>query len=327
VPLLNNLSFNGAARLSDYSSSGAIWTHKLGITNQITPNLLLRATKSRDIRSANLTEMYTSGGISFYTIIDPVTSETASIRVDGGGNPNLVPEVSDTRTIGLVFSPESNPDLSISLDYFDIEINNIITSIGPQDLVNRCFSGNAALCALISRDPGDNSITRIWSPFINLSKYETNGLDFDAVYSFPLERLASALPGNLRVRGLLTYVDQLVTDDGVTRVDSVSSTTGVPRIRANLAATYQNGNLEVDVRARYIHSTNYDRSLQLQNNAIPSVTYFDMGFHYTLPSAGNTKFGIFGNVGNLFDKQPPQGTPTYYDLIGRYYTLGARLEF
>ncbi|MHC9085766.1 TonB-dependent receptor [Luteimonas sp. RIT-PG2_3] len=327
LPLLQELNFNGAVRLSDYSSSGAIWTHKLGITNQITSDLLFRVTKSRDIRSANLYEMYTPGGISFGSIIDPVTGETTNIRIDGGGNPNLVPEVSDTRTVGLVYSPESNQDLSVSLDYFDIQIDNIITSIGAQSMVTRCYDGNAALCSYITRDPVDNTVVRVWSPFVNLARYETSGFDFDVVYGFPLENIVSTLPGKLRLRGLLTYVDELVTDDGVNRVDAVSSLTGVPRIRANLAVTYQNGDFSLDMRARYIHSTNYNRTLRLQNNAIPSYTYVDMGFQYSLPKGDGARFSLFGNVGNVFDKAPPQGAPTYYDLIGRYYNLGARIEF
>jgi len=329
LPLLRNLDFNGAARFSDYSTSGGIWSWKLGISNQLTDSLRLRATRSRDIRSANLSELYTTSITLYSNIVDPVTNQGLLILSLGGGNPELVPETSDTTTIGLVWEPEVAPGLSVSLDYFDIDIDRVIASITGQDIVTRCFNGNLELCGNITRNPVTQEVELIRNPFINLSNYKTNGFDFDAVYRFSGEQLG--LSGDFRVRSMITYVDTLTVDDGVSKLMLVGSGNNVMRWSGNLALGYQQGNVGLDLRARYLHSALFDRSLDVQNNARGSRTYLDLNFNYIFgkqdPGGQGGRFSAYGGITNLADKKPPLAGAGQYDIVGRYYHLGVRYRF
>lgn len=328
LPFLRDFNFNGAARISDYSTSGSIWSWKLGLTNQLTDDLRLRYSKSRDIRSANLVELYTTSTTLYTQIADPVTGVVEQTLSNGGGNPDLIPETSDTTTLGLIYEPGFVPGLTVSLDYFDIDIRNIIAAIGGQDMVNRCHAGNTALCSYINRDPVTNRIINIRTPYVNLARYQTSGFDLDAMYNVDLSRIN--LPGKLRVRGIVTYVDELVTDDGVNRYDLATSVggNGVPRWRTNVSLNYQNGGFGADLRARYISGGKFNVLLDIDNNAIGSYTYVDVGLNYDFGNRGSG-FGLFGGVSNLLDKDPPiaSSAAVFYDVVGRYYTLGARYRF
>lgn len=256
---------------------------------------------------------------------DPVCRVALADPGTSGGNPDLTPETSTTTTIGLVYEPGFAPGLSLSLDHFDINIDNIISTISAQELLRRCHDGTVALCDYIDRDPQTQKILRIWRPWLNLARYETSGFDFEALYNFAGERLG--IPGDFRVRGMVTYVDELATDDGVNRIDTVGNGNGVPRWRASLSLRYQNGGLGLDLRARHVDSLYYNNLVQLENNRRGTYTYYDLGWQYDLGREGG-RFGVFGGVNNLFDKAPPVATASaYYDLMGRYYTLGARFRF
>jgi len=257
LPLMRSLDFNGAARFSDYSTSGGIWSWKLGITNQLTDSLRLRATRSRDIRSANLSELYTTLITLYSNIVDPVTNQGLLILTLGGGNPELAPE---------------------TLDYFDIDIDRVITTISGQDIVTRCFNGNLELCGNITRNPTTQEIELIRNMFINLSNYQSNGFDFDAIYRFSGEKIR--FPGDFRVRSTITYVDTLTIDDGVSRLILVGSGNNIMRWSGNLALGWQHARLGLDLRARYLHSGMFDRSLDIQNNARGSRTYLDLNINY-----------------------------------------------
>jgi len=326
LPLMRSLDFNGAARFSDYSTSGGIWSWKLGITNQLTDSLRLRATRSRDIRSASLSELYTSLITLYTNIVDPVTGQGLQILTLGGGNPDLVPEISDTVTLGLVWEPDFAPGLSLSLDHFDIDIDRVISLISGQDTVTRCYNGNLELCANITRNPATQEIELVRNAYINLANYKTNGFDFDALYRFSGEKFG--IPGDFRVRSTITYVDTLTIDDGVSKLILVGSGNNVMRWSGNLTIGYQQGNVSLDLRARYLHSAVFNRSLDIHNNERGSRTYLDLNVNYDLGRGREGgRFSLYGGITNLADKQPPLAGAGQYDIVGRYYTLGARYRF
>ncbi|WP_024889257.1 TonB-dependent receptor domain-containing protein [Luteimonas huabeiensis] len=332
VPFFQRLEFNGAARLSHYDTTGSIWSWKLGLTNEFVEGVRARFTRSRDIRSANLTELYTQTTTGYNNITDPFTNTTVYALTNGGGNPNLVPEEADTTTFGFAWSPTSVPGLDMSIDYFDIDIANVITSVSAQDIVTRCYNGNAEMCGRVTRDASGN-ISRIVSSYANLSRYQTNGIDVEAAYLLPLGRVSS-LPGALNFRLLGTWVDSLTTDDGVSRIEYVTSQgysfgLGTPRWRGVASIGYQNGRFGADFRARYISAGNYNTTINITNNRIPSYVYYDLGVKYRLSDDAGPEIELYANAANLFDKDPPVGSlySPYYDVLGRYVTLGARVRF
>src|SRR5690606_36460406 len=74
---LIKLNLNGAARYSDYSTSGGIWSWKGGATARLFDDLLLRVTRSRDIRSPNVSELFATQGVGFGSIADAQSAHYA----------------------------------------------------------------------------------------------------------------------------------------------------------------------------------------------------------------------------------------------------------
>jgi len=140
----------------------------------------------------------------------------------------------------------------------------------------------------------------------------------------------STLPGALSLRLLGTWVDSVTTDDGVSNIEYVTSqgfafSMGAPRWRGVLSIGYQNRDFGMDLRARYLSAGNYNTTINLTNNHIPSYVYFDLGLKYRLLP----EVEVYANAANLFDKAPPVGSThsPYYDVLGRYVTVGARVRF
>ena len=100
----------------------------------------------------------------------------------------------------------------------------------------------------------------------------------EASYVVNLSNVSSGLPGSLRIRALATYVDKLVFDTGITRVETAGDVgdavlRATPKWRGTLSATYEDSSFGFDIRARYIDGGNYDRTrTTLINNKIASRT-------------------------------------------------------
>jgi iron complex outermembrane recepter protein len=331
------LDFSGAARYSDYSTSGGIWTWKLGGTARLFGDLLLRATRSRDIRSPGIGELFAVRSINIGPLNDqddpdgrlaanPAYDSTPSaVTTYTGGNADLVPEVSYTTALGATYSPSYIPGFSASVDYYKIKINGAITALNGTNLTLACSRGSTAACDRITRD-ATGTVIEVAANQQNIASFQTSGFDMEASY---VVKLANA--GSIRVRALATYVDKLVFDTGISRVDTAgdvgdSVLRATPKWRGTLSATYEDDNVGFDIRARYIGGGNYDRTrTTLINNKIGARTYVDIGARFKV----DDRFTMFANVNNVFDRKPPLITvnSTLYDVVGTYATVGARVDF
>jgi iron complex outermembrane recepter protein len=225
------------------------------------------------------------------------------------------------------------PGLDLSVDYYNIKIKDIITTISAQDLVTRCFNGSTALCSQISRD-ASGTITQTRSTYVNLSQYKTDGIDAELSYRVPLDRIAPGLPGTLRFHLAGSWVNSLTVNDGVTSIEYVRSQgysfgLGVPKWRANGSVGYEGARVGGEIRARYISPGEYNSTVNLTNNHIKAYTYFDLEAHTRIPSNFSGTLELYANVTNLFDKDPPVSSlySPYYDVIGRFISVGARVKF
>lgn len=331
LPLLDQdfskLEFSAAGRYSHYSNTGSVNSWKLGLTNRIYDHLLLRVSRSRDIRSGSLSELFNTRSTTQSNIADPVTQTTYQIVTYGGGNPNLDPEIGQTTTIGASWSPPFIPRFNLSIDYFDIRIKGAIATLSGQDIVTRCANGNTALCSQIVRANG--VITTVFATFVNLAEYKTRGIDFEASYELPLSSVSASLPGSLKFRGLATYVDTLTTDDGISEIEYVGDVGeavpfGTPRWRATASLTYQDRVMSANARLRYVGGGLWNHLLDIENNAIPAHTYIDLGMRARIE---NLTLSL--DVNNVFDIDPPLTTTgqIHYDQIGRYFSASARIKF
>ena len=347
VPLLDvegkiKIDANGAARYSDYSRSGGIWSWKGGGTIGLFDTLLLRATRSRDIRAPTVTELFAVRSINIGPLVDQDSAGRAAANANynpapqqvttfSGGNTDLVPEVGYTTTIGATLSPKFLPGFNLSVDYYNINIEGAITTLSASNLTLACRNGSTAACARITRNAA-GTVTEVASNSQNIAEFKTRGFDIEASYVFPLSALGGNIPGTLRTRALATYVKEFTFDTGVSSVDSagdVGSSTGnaIPNWRGTLSMTYQNDWLGLDARARYVGKGKFNHLLDgiLVNNDVKAYTYLDLGAQLKATET----FTLSLNVNNVFDKQPPVSPtgPIFYDAVGTYFTFGARVKF
>src|SRR5690606_16766994 len=153
-PAVQQLNASIAARWADYSGSGDIWAYKLGLDWQVNDVLRLRGTASRDVRAARLEERFDRQGQGT-SLQDPAfdnqTFTTFQLR---GGNPSVQPEEADTFTIGAIYQPARVEGLSLSVDWYDIEVDGAIDFLGVQEIVDQCWATGAdEFCGRITRDP------------------------------------------------------------------------------------------------------------------------------------------------------------------------------
>jgi len=337
APIAKKLSFNGAARVSDYSTSGSIWSWKVGGVWQINDDIKLRATRSRDIRAASIGELFSTRSPFYTTVVDislPSQPITPIIQYEGG-NPKLKPEIADTFTAGAVLTPRFAPGFALSVDYYNISVKNVISVLTTQEIVNSCYNqGDQNACAQIVRGSA-GTISTINASYINIAKFKTTGLDFEASYHTRLS--AIGLPGQLRVRALANYVDRMETSNGGPAVNGAGylgnqASFLIPKWRANFSTTYESKGFGSDVRVRYVDGGGYapqDVLANIGDNHISSRTYVDIDLRAYVPMGDNKRFTIYGGGQNLFDRQPPVAAAAspYFDLIGRYFTFGVRANF
>lgn len=336
IPLLNDkpgfrdTAIDLAVRNSDYSTSGQVWTWKAGLTNEFFDGFRARIGYSRDIRAPSLNEMYQEGTQGFNNVFDPVVGQTYLVLDNAGGNRQLQPEKANTLTAGLSWAPSGNlSGLVLSADYFDIDVKDIITTVGTQDTINRCQSGNVAMCSRIHRGD-DGRIAEVSSQFINLSEFRENGVDLEANYTW--RGSLFGIPGEYRSRTIATWVHKLTTDDGVTRLNYVGSVgnsfagKGMPRWRTVSNFGFRNDSFSLNARVRYFSAGYHDVNQDIINNRVPQYFYFDVGGSYAL---SGQDLVLYLNIRNLADKKPPiaSGFSPFYDVIGRYASAGIRLHF
>ena len=196
--------------------------------------------------------------------------------------------------------------------------------------LDRCFAQNAAdlTCGGVVTRDATGSISSISTPYLNFANYKTRGLDIEASYLMPLNRINSGWGGTLRFRALATHVFDLLINDGVTITDRAgivgdTTTFSTPKWRATGSMTYQGEVLGVDLRVRYLGGGQFSNQ-DILNNAVTSRTYVDLGVQAKI-----AQLTVFANVNNLFDRDPPYvvyASPTY-DVIGRYITAGVQVKF
>jgi len=360
-PMAEALDLNAAVRRTDYSTSGAVTTWKVGVTYSPNDDLRFRVTRSRDIRAPNLGELFAAGTSNTNNVLDPFNNNAnTQYRGVNRGNPNLKPEEADQWGLGVVLQPSALPGFNASLDYYEIDLAGAIGSLPAQEIVDRCFEGSQVYCAAITRGVaagGTNIITEIAiSPF-NLAERINRGVDLELSYSMDVPGLAGN-SGNLQLRGLVTKYLENYTDDGiVTPTDSVGSNTGdgPPDYIYRLTARYKSGPFALSLTGRGVSAGVYNPVWVECTSACPASTSIfrtindndiegqfvvDANFTYTLERQNDSSYELFLNIRNVLDTDPPivapgpagsaYGTPatnpTLFDQLGRNFRVGVRFK-
>ena len=358
LPFANSLELNGAIRSTDYDTSGRVTTWKYGAVYEPLDWLRLRATSSRDIRAPNLDELYRPRTTALATVV--LASGNALTPIVSGGNLNLVPEEADTFTVGATVRGSGTFEgFRASVDYYEIEIGDAISTLTAQTLYNRCRLQGAYCDQITFSSPGDASTTplEIRTVFQNLNQLEVSGVDFEVNYNLPLGN------GTLDLGLLATRLVHLTTTDitglgidraGVTGNNVSGGGAGMPQWQVNSLITYATGPASITLETRYIDAGKFDatyigpddprftaaltnpaqRPFTVNDNKVASAVYFNLGGTYKFTGFGDTDMELFAGVQNLLDRDPPvapsnQGSSNLilFDPLGRAYRLGVRANF
>jgi len=283
----------------------------------------------------------------FGTILDVISGQTQSIT---GGNPLLDPETSDTFSVGAIITPQILPGLSISVDYFDIEVEDFINNgIPAQVTLDNCLAtGDPTFCDLITRSPTGSLAAGgpgigFQQTNINIAELATAGVDFQILYGFDLADVGVQGFGDIR----LDYASTLLTEfdftpfpggdpivcDGFFGNACLNPVN--PEYRHRLVATWNTPwNLQLSNTWRYFSGTdNQSETAPDIDSELPTQNYWDVNATYSLNDNLAFRFGVL----NLLDETPPVSLssgpplgngntfPTIFDT-GRFIFLGATLR-
>lgn len=348
----HSLAVTGAARRTDYSTSGGVWTYKLGGTWEPAAGVLLRGARSRDIRAPTLFDLFAGGTSQRATLTDVHCNcqPPAGIDVVGGGNANLRPEIADSTSFGVALRPAWLGGFSASVDYYDLRIRDAITVLSPAEVIQACETANGTgpSCAGVvrplpfaNRSPA-NAATRVFTQAINAAALSTRGLDVDIGYSRDVG--GSTLGARLVATRVFRYVTQ--NSSAAPAVSSAgyadnSLTAFVPKWTGTLDLAFTRGPTTAHVAGRYIDQlrlglpTGTPGAFVYADRRLPAVGYADIGVGHTV-AAGRTSVEFYADIHNLFDRKPPPFPgnnvagllyPTIlplYDVVGRFFTVGVK---
>ncbi len=370
VPVLkdkwvDDLSFDAAGRLSDYSTSGSVETYKFGVVSQLTNWLRFRGSYSVDIRAPNLYELFSLPQSEGGSLIDPRTGQTNNGFTLNVGNPKLVPEDAETRTFGFVFTPVRG--MNVSIDWYYIAISNVIDEgYSSSQVLAQCLGGSAEFCNLlyfghyptnycigptINSCPLSMPLNDIVNTKLNANSLTSSGMDFNGDYRVPF------MEGTIDFNAALnyTFATRLTvlgsTNDNLNSLGGAESfydtsigpkSAPTTKFHGTVGATYTQGGWLGTVQARMIGAawmeTQWINTNFLSNydNAVPFFVYFDLRGSYQWANG----FQIYAAIDDVLDKLPPNAyaiapTPAggevlrqdIYTQYGREYRLGLRYRF
>lgn len=370
-PGFQDLSLDLRYRYSDYSTGVSADTYNIGGSWIPLEGVKFRGGFSRAVRAANIRELFEPQNLGLWGGVDPCGGATPELTEEQcantgvlpgqygtiplnpagqynglfGGNPDLTPEKSDSITVGAVFTPdELLPGLSLSVDYWSIEIENAIDTIEPEFIVRQCGeSGDPTLCGLIARGPNGNlwlGTNAVTSTNVNIGFFEVSGVDLVGSYSME----AGGLGGlDFSFRGTwLEKFDQQPVPGGTVEECAGFWGDSCGRPRPEWKHTFNTvwaspWDTTFTMAWRYVGEVkefNADRfTAKGQHYVDLSGTYSADWFgEETVLTAGVSNVldndppvsGLFGNVGTFGNGNT---IPATWDALGRYYFVGFTQAF
>ncbi len=392
--LVDRLDFTGSVRYTDVDSfNDSETTYKVGLNWALAPEFRVRSTFGTSFRTPALYELHladATSGISARNA-DPcinwasnvalgnITQRTAdncaadglppdhiaTVGPDvftGGGAGVLTAETSEAFTFGAVWQPAFT-ELSISVDYFDILVEDQVDVIGGQRIVEGCYESaffpNEPLCDLFDRDPPSaalpNAITEIRDSFINVAKQQIRGMDIAAQWVTEVGRIGAL---TVDTQWTLNFEDTVALFDETE--EDLSGEAGHPETVGRLNFTLDRDAWSFFYGINYIGET--DNFASFGRNTVSYVFGSDSAapgggtiveidleaedtVYHSLSASYSFDDGLIARLGiaNVFDEQPPrmtnQGTGnevtvvgqvafySQYDLLGRRWFLNLSMDF
>ena len=384
TPFFHELTVTAAGRASDYNgTTGTVYAYNAGVDWAPVRDLRLRANYSRAVRAPNLADLYTAQGQNFaFPFNDPCAADflgtgssnraancaaagrpanfnfryAESLGFTSGGNPDLSEETSDSLTIGGVFTPSFFPGFSLSVDYFDIKVNDVITSPSAQQIVDACYDLpdlNNQFCALFKRagasgGPQGEEPFRILegslqATLLNYAALKTRGIDVEAAYRRNIEGL-----GSLSARFNYTHVlknDEFLDPTNPSFANQLLKELNFEQDTANLNLDLKTGNVTWGYQARFIgkmllNTAEYEFFFSKQGRPPQDADWADRMFYPTviyhdarIGIDATKDFNFYMGVDNFTNRLPPLGLTGVgsgsgvYNPMGRFFYAGVVAKF
>lgn len=389
MPFIRSLNLELGYRFSDYNLGFDTSTYKVAGEWAPIDGLRFRAGYNRAVRAPNIVELFSSQNVVLDGTDDPCagaaprfnlaqcqrTGVTAaqygniipntSNQYNGltGGNPNLAPEVADSRTLGVVWTPSFLPRFSVSVDYYNIELEGRIGGVGADLALEQCgLTGDPFFCSLIVRAPGTGSLWLSNNGYVidtnlNTGALEVSGVDIEANYRFEFADFGftsfASNYGGLSLNYVGSYLDEYRAQplpnsdsfDCAGQYGAICTGTGVAtsaplnRYRHQARATWNTPwRVTASVNWRYLSEVdNSNGTSGLQDSTLDARHYFDLSAVYRAWTGVAFRVG----VNNVFDRDPPLvGSASCpagpcngnvysqtYDALGRYFFFGVSADF
>lgn len=356
VVLVDQLTLNSAVRYSDYDLFGSDTNYKLGLDWQVIPSLKARVNYATAFRIPSIPELFGGIGQGSFTTLDPCSNWSAlpadsvvrancqaygvpagyrqlgnTVLTTTGGNPNLDPEDARTLTAGLVWTPGFAPGLTLTADYFRIEIDNAIRSIEGSVKLSACYNTPGLahpFCSAsnFTRDPVTGEIDYLSSQQVNAASERATGVDIGGLYEFDLAGVRSTLSADasyLRQYDITPFLGART----ISYAGKVTSGLGsFTHWRAFTSLKLEKSAWSGTYSVQYIGAAD---DIVAQPGTIgsraPGVFYHNLQLGYAAGKSLDVSLG----VENVFDKKAPfiQNNPNAntdtmtYDLLGRRWNV------
>ncbi|HWT12795.1 MAG TPA: TonB-dependent receptor, partial [Allosphingosinicella sp.] len=293
TPFFHRLEVTGAARYSDYSSSGSTTTFSAGVNWEPIEDLLFRGSWAEGFRAPSIGELFGTPSRFDQEVRDPCSADTttgrnfsndATVRAnciaegvpaDGsyeqlnsqisvltGGNEDLSAETSESWVFGAVWRPSFAPRLSLEANYFDIRVDGAIQAIDAAVLLGRCANTLDALsCDAITRT-NSGQISQIRGFLQNIASIETDGFDVTLNYRSPATGLGTF--GLFWTNTFLrNYTVSVPATDGITVIEREGTEQGspdqaFPRYKSTAILDWTLGAFGASLTGRYIGGVDED---------------------------------------------------------------------
>ncbi|WP_300542843.1 TonB-dependent receptor [Maricaulis sp.] len=365
VPLAEELILEGAYRYSDYSTLGGAESWNVRGTWAPVDDLRFRSTLSQTVRAPNVNELFSPLTATTARPLDPCDAgnindgsqfRAANCAADGipagfadpltarvggftGGNPDLDVETADTLTVGFVLEPRFIPGLSITADYYSIEIEDGIAAVGLQEILEACYDAATfpnPFCDQFERDQNPASPTYLGlSNFttgqLNFAAIETEGYDYQVAYTFDLADLSDSMAswGSMTFSALGNHIERLERREDPTDPSIVNDLLyegGQPQDSYVLNARWDTDRWTLNWQASYWDEflaftprIEIETAANFTNAWTGDLWRHDVSGTYQI----NDRMSFYGGVNNVFEEEPITGSISYpVGAVGRTFFIG-----
>ncbi|TFI58147.1 TonB-dependent receptor [Sphingomonas parva] len=362
IPLIHSLELNAAGRYIWHSLAGGDPTYTVGATWQPIRDITFRGNFTRSVRAPAITELFNPTSQIFDTANDPCDSRfldagpnpatrqancaAAGLPADFqsnvvdftsrgslSGNTNLRNERANAWTVGAVLRPRFLPNLTLAVDWVDIELKDAIESLDMETTLEACYDDPnfpGPICDQIDRDAG-GQVTFVRTGYANAASRKFEGLVAELAWRLNTPVLGGGSTVNLGVNYI--YNNELEFRVGQGDLTTLRNSIGYSKHQFTANATYKNEGLTWQWQAQYIGPTLNDPDAEENTYEFPRVDDF-LFFNTSLRYEVNDRFSVRLVVDNVFDTKNPFPTPalggtvTYFPgILGRNFKFGASVKF